>query len=266
MRVVRSSSALPVALLGLSILIVGCKGGATNGASTNAGNANANAAQPDGAKVEIKTTQPGTGVAAKNGDLLAMRYTGRLTNGEVFDSNTTKQPLNLVLGSGSVIKGWEEGLQGIKIGEKRSLKIPSSKAYGEQGNDKIPPNSELVFDIECLDVLPAGDMDKIARETLRPGTGAELKTGQTVTFNFRGLLVDGTEFDSSYKGQPVTVELGAGRLNPAALDDAMVGLKVGGKYRLKFPPQFAFGAQGSQSTKVPGNSVVYFIVEPTAAK
>ncbi len=92
---------------------------------------------------------------AKNGDTLVMNYTGRLTNGTVFDSNVDPkfshvQPFTFTLGAGQVIKGWDEGLLGMKVGEKRTLTIPPEKAYGSRAIGSIPANSTLIFDVELV--------------------------------------------------------------------------------------------------------------------
>ncbi|MDQ5971167.1 MAG: FKBP-type peptidyl-prolyl cis-trans isomerase FkpA [Patescibacteria group bacterium] len=93
---------------------------------------------------------------SKNGDVLSMNYTGRLTNGTVFDSNVDPkfghvQPFEFILGAGQVIKGWDEGLVGMKVGEKKTLNIPAEKAYGARGaGDRIPPNSDLIFEVELV--------------------------------------------------------------------------------------------------------------------
>ncbi|HUC88939.1 MAG TPA: FKBP-type peptidyl-prolyl cis-trans isomerase [Candidatus Paceibacterota bacterium] len=92
---------------------------------------------------------------AKNGDTLVMNYTGRLTNGTVFDSNVDPkfghvEPFTFVLGAGQVIKGWDEGLVGMKVGEKKTLTIPPEKGYGAQAVGSIPANSTLIFDVELV--------------------------------------------------------------------------------------------------------------------
>jgi FKBP-type peptidyl-prolyl cis-trans isomerase len=96
----------------------------------------------------------GTGQAAANGDQVAVHYTGWLTNGKKFDSSVDrKMPFTFLLGGGTVIKGWDEGIQGMKIGGKRKLTIPATLAYGERGAGAlIPPNSILVFEVELLTV------------------------------------------------------------------------------------------------------------------
>ena len=92
---------------------------------------------------------------AKAGDTLVMNYTGKLTNGTVFDSNIDPkfnhvQPFEFTLGAGQVIKGWDEGLVGMKVGEKKTLTIPPEKGYGAQAVGSIPANSTLIFDVELV--------------------------------------------------------------------------------------------------------------------
>ena len=103
-------------------------------------------------KVKIVDTQVGTGAEAVPGKTLTVNYTGKLDNGTVFDTSVGKQPFVFTLGAGQVIPGWEQGLQGMKVGGKRTLTIPPTLGYGEQGAGQIPPNSTLTFDIELLDV------------------------------------------------------------------------------------------------------------------
>jgi len=96
----------------------------------------------------------GTGDEAKKGDTVEVHYTGWLTNGKKFDSSLDrKEPFEFKLGAGMVIKGWDEGVQGIKVGGKRKLIIPSELGYGKRGAGKdIPPDSELIFEVELLKV------------------------------------------------------------------------------------------------------------------
>lgn len=105
--------------------------------------------------LEIKTTQEGTGVAVKAGDTVEVKYTGKLTDGTVFDSTDKHggQPFSFTVGAQQVIKGWDQGLLGAKVGEKRTLTIPGDLAYGPQGiPGVIPPNATLVFDIELVSI------------------------------------------------------------------------------------------------------------------
>ena len=96
----------------------------------------------------------GTGDTAKAGQTVSVHYTGWLTNGKKFDSSVDRgQPFSFRLGVGQVIKGWDEGVQGMKIGGKRKLTIPSNLGYGARGaGGLIPPHATLVFDVELLGV------------------------------------------------------------------------------------------------------------------
>jgi len=96
----------------------------------------------------------GTGAEAVAGKTVDVHYTGWLTNGKKFDSSVDRgQPFSFLLGAGGVIKGWDEGVQGMKVGGKRKLTIPSELGYGSRGaGGLIPPNATIVFDVELLGV------------------------------------------------------------------------------------------------------------------
>ena len=97
----------------------------------------------------------GEGPEAKAGNTVGMRYTGTFLDGRIFDSNAgaNGQPFMLKLGEHRVIKGWEEGIPGMKVGGKRKLTVPPELAYGAQGfPGAIPPNSTLIFEVELLSV------------------------------------------------------------------------------------------------------------------
>jgi FKBP-type peptidyl-prolyl cis-trans isomerase len=96
----------------------------------------------------------GTGDAAVAGKTVTVHYTGWLENGKKFDSSVDRgQPFSFPLGAGRVIKGWDEGVQGMKVGGKRKLTIPSNLGYGARGaGGVIPPNATLIFDVELLGV------------------------------------------------------------------------------------------------------------------
>ena len=96
----------------------------------------------------------GTGEAAKDGSRVKVHYTGWLTTGRKFDSSVdANQPYEFTLGKGEVIKGWDEGVAGMKVGGKRQLRIPAELAYGAEGHPpQIPANATLVFDVQLLAV------------------------------------------------------------------------------------------------------------------
>jgi FKBP-type peptidyl-prolyl cis-trans isomerase FkpA len=107
---------------------------------------------PSGLTIEEVTM--GTGAAAAAGQNVTVHYTGWLTNGTKFDSSKDRNdPFVFPLGAGRVIKGWDEGVQGMKVGGKRKLTIPPALGYGARGaGSVIPPNATLVFEVELLGV------------------------------------------------------------------------------------------------------------------
>lgn len=112
-------------------------------------------AQPAGPSELVKLdSKVGTGAEAVKGKRIKVHYTGTLTDGSKFDSSVDRgEPFTFTLGAGEVIKGWDEGFAGMKVGGKRKLTIPYQMAYGEAGRPpKIPPKATLIFDVELLGV------------------------------------------------------------------------------------------------------------------
>jgi FKBP-type peptidyl-prolyl cis-trans isomerase FkpA len=99
-------------------------------------------------------TVVGTGTTAIAGNTVKVHYNGYLSTGEKFDSSRDRdQPFSFALATGQVIKGWDEGIQGMKVGGQRQLRVPPDLAYGATGvGNVIPPNAKLVFDVELLQV------------------------------------------------------------------------------------------------------------------
>jgi peptidylprolyl isomerase len=116
----------------------------------------AGTAVPAVTELKKEDLAPGKGTAAKAGDTVRVHYTGTLLDGTKFDSSRDRnEPFEFKLGAGMVIKGWDEGVAGMKPGGKRKLTIPSDKAYGKRGSPPvIPPDAPLLFDVELVEIVP----------------------------------------------------------------------------------------------------------------
>jgi len=106
---------------------------------------------PSGLKYIV--IEPGEGDKPEKGKKVKVHYTGKLEDGSVFDSSIRRGPIEFTLGVGQVIKGWDEGITDMKVGEKRQLIIPPDLGYGPNGHPPvIPPNSTLIFDVELIEI------------------------------------------------------------------------------------------------------------------
>ncbi len=104
-------------------------------------------------ELKIEVLKQGEGAETKNGDALTVNYVGTLENGTKFDSSIDRnQPFSFTLGAGQVIQGWDQGLIGMKVGEKRKLTIPASLGYGDRNIGAIPANSTLIFEVDLLKI------------------------------------------------------------------------------------------------------------------
>lgn len=104
--------------------------------------------------VKYETLKPGTGGELKPGQVALLHCMGTLEDGTIFDSSRQRNsPYKVALGTGQLIKGWEEGLPGMRVGELRRLWVPAKMAYGEMERKNIPANSNLIFEIELLQIL-----------------------------------------------------------------------------------------------------------------
>lgn len=218
-------------------------------------------------------TVPGTGKEAQPGKTVQVHYTGWLRDpqaeqqhGKAFDSSVGRGPFNFNLGEGRVIKGWEQGVSGMKVGGKRTLVIPSHLAYGPRGAGKgvIPPDADLIFDIELLDVIDLPDVEKIDQKI---GKGDACSPGKTVLVHYTGWLRDtkaknqkGKEFDSSRKREPFQFTLNAGQVI-RGWELGVAGMKVGGKRTLVIPAALAYGARDIGDGLIPANSDLIFEVQ-----
>ena len=101
----------------------------------------------------VEDVTVGTGAAVVSGDVITVHYVGTLLDGAQFDSSVARgMPYTFRIGTGAVIRGWDEGLIGMRVGGKRRLTIPPSLAYGSQGSGPIPPNATLRFEVDLLSI------------------------------------------------------------------------------------------------------------------
>lgn len=252
----------PIAGLAVGgVLLAGCQnsGSATDSKTSNEakGSDGKTTETADGelAELKVEDIKPGTGEPVVAGDTLMVKYTGRLKDGKVFDTNDKEggQLFTFQAGPrGQVIEGWQKGVIGMKPGGVRKLSIPWRMAYGEQGNSAIPPKADLFFDIELVQVMKAGEDMTVKSKTIREGTGPGVKRGDTITIDFTGKTPDGTVLD---KG-PWTFVVGRGKVI-AGVDAGVIGMKKGGTRRLTIPPNAAFGPAGKPPA-VPPNTVLTY--------
>jgi len=231
--------------------------------------------------LKYKDSIEGGGEPAKPGHKVSVHYTGVLAaNGKKFDSSLDRgKPFVFELGAGSVIKGWDKGLVGMKVGGKRRLYIPSEMAYGKRSPGAgIPPNSDLVFDVELKEISgkPLAEIKIPADAVKTPsglkyvdtkiGTGEEAKAGNKVTVHYTGMLQsNGKKFDSSLdSGSPFSFGLGRGQVIKG-WDEGVAGMKEGGKRTLYIPAALGYGSRGAGDDIPPGADLV-FEVEMIKAK
>ena len=219
----------------------------------------------------IKTdTKLGEGAEAQAGQTVIVHYTGWLydeaapdNKGQKFDSSLDRnEPFDFPLGGGRVIKGWDEGVAGMKEGGQRTLVIPPEMGYGPRGaGGVIPPNATLVFDVKLLKVIRTDITDT------KLGEGDEAKEGQHVTVHYTGWLFDknaqenkGTKFDSSRdRDEPFEFPLGQGQVI-SGWDIGVEGMRVGGCRTLIIPPEMGYGRRGAGGV-IPPNATLLFEAE-----
>jgi peptidylprolyl isomerase len=205
-------------------------------------------------KLEIKDVVEGKGESAKVGDILTVDYTGKLLDGKVFDSSVGKEKkFQFIVGAGQVIKGWDQGLIGMKAGGKRELTIPSNLAYGDSGaGEDIPPKATLKFDVELIKV------DRIATKILAPGKGDKgAKAGDSLELHYRLTDTNGKQLDSSYdRKQTFQIILGQTRLI-TGFTAGVLGMKQGEKRQLTVPSDFGYGDAGRPPVIQPKATLIF---------
>ena len=247
-------------------------------------------------ELKVDVLSKGDGATVKSGDAVQVNYLGQTwTSTKPFDNSfDRKQPFDLTVGAGMVIPGWDQGLQGQKVGSRIELGIPPSLGYGSQAQQGIPANSTLVFVVDILKstsvpasakgtVVPQTDKalpqvgtntdgkeptitvpksappKKLVSNYVIEGSGPVIKATDSVVVNYNAFLwTGGKQFDSTYKaGKTATLPLA--QVNLKGLKDGIVGKKAGSRILLVIPPDQAFGDQEQQG--IPKNSTLVFAAD-----
>lgn len=240
--------------------------------------------------LKYKDIKVGSGVEAKNGDLVEIQFKGWICKDStnlyedwskdstkqqqmIADSYAMNQPMKFVLGTDSFIKGSEEGVIGMKAGGQRIIIIPSKCAYGPDGMGPIPPNTDIKVVVELVSAKTAPtakmwDVDSTLFKTtasglkyaiIKEGEGPLVQPQQQIVVHYSGFLLDGTKFDSSVeRDEPLTFMAGVGQVIPG-WDEGLLLLKKGSKARLVIPDSLAYGDR--DLGKIPPHSTLVFDVE-----
>ncbi len=230
------------------------------------------ACSPSKAGLEIKDLVVGDGATATLGSQVSVHYSGWLYapdstggKGTFFDGSVDRgQQFKFILGFGQVIPGWDQGVEGMKVGGKRELIIPAELAYGDQERGAIPANSALIFEVELFEVVDLSN--DVIKEDLVVGEGAEATPGMQIKVHYTGWLMNpdstdskGAEFDSSIgRGEMLELLIARSQVIPG-WDLGLLGMKVGGKRRITIPPYLAYGERDLGI--IPPNSTLIFDVE-----
>lgn len=231
--------------------------------------------------LEYVEVAAGTGVQAQPGDLVSVHYTGTLEDGTEFDSSAGGDPFTFVLGQGSVIPGWDEGIALMREGGTAQLIIPPNLGYGATDVGPIPANSTLIFDVELVSVEAVPTPTPVPTDEpptaidpeeytvtesglqyvfLEEGDGETPEVGEVASVHFAGWLEDGTKFADSRVGTPIPFIVGEAQILPG-WDEMVLLMQVGDQVQLVVPPELGLGEEGSPNGTIPPNATLTFEME-----
>ncbi|XP_060795271.1 peptidyl-prolyl cis-trans isomerase FKBP10 [Neoarius graeffei] len=206
----------------------------------------------------LKTPQNCTRSVIKT-DFVRFHFNGSLLNGTQFDSSYDRsQTEDNVVGDGWMIKGLDEGLLGMCVGEIRNFVIPPFLAFGAKGYGKeIPPHATVVYDILLVDLHnPKDDINVEIQEIPEPCTRKSIM-GDYIRYHYNGTFLNGATFDSSYKhNSTYNTYIGLGYVI-LGMDKGLQGVCMGERRRITMPPHLAYGQQGA-GKEIPASAVLVF--------
>jgi peptidylprolyl isomerase len=223
----------------------------------------------------------GTGAAPKVGDLITMNFIASLSDGtELVNTYTDGKPVTVIWGKGRLLDGWEEGMGLMQEGGKAKLCLPPELAFGTDGAGSIPPDSQIILDVELLSTKPAPTPTRVAADKLtttdsglqyfdlKKGTGAEAKDKDTVATGYTMWVKSNTGNDfiaASESGNPVSFVVGRGDSVFPGWEEGVQGMQVGGTLEDVKEPQVATKVDESKYTTTASGLKYYDIVEGTGA-
>ncbi len=203
--------------------------------------------------LHYKILRPGTGDIAEAGRYVLVRYQGAMLDGQVFDRSAPGVPAGFVLWSGEVPRGWDEGVAGMRVGEKRRLVMTPGLVCGPYPGDVVVPDGTLCFDIELVDVKSG------VRLTMgQAGSGVIARRGDTVRVHYRAYL--GREqqaYDDTYeRDAPAELRLGVGEVIQG-WEMGVVGMTEGESRLIEIPSYLGYGRRGAAGVIPPGANLRY---------
>lgn len=194
-------------------------------------------------------------------DFVRYHFNGSLLDGTTFDSSyARKQTQDSLVGEGWLIKGLDEGLLGMCVGEIRNIVIPPFKGYGEKGaGSEIPPQATLVYDILLVDIHNPKDNITVEDQVVPESCQRKSEAGDYIRYHYNGTFLNGVTFDTSYqRNSTYNTYIGMGYII-AGMDQALIGVCTGERRRVIIPPHLAYGEQGAGNV-IPPSAVVVFDV------
>ena len=199
--------------------------------------------------------RPGTGETATAGRYVQINFVASTLSGKLIERSDPEHPVGYVLWSGRVLRGWDEGVAGMRVGEKRRMMLPPELLVGPYPGSAVLPDEPMLFDIELVGVLPG------IRSTIdKPGHGSIARPGDLVRVHYKAFIGrTTTAYDSSYdRGEPVEFKIGAGEVIQG-WELGVIGMSEGETRTIEIPPYLGYGHRGAAGVIPPDSTLRYTI-------